>query len=121
MNTKLLLAGCRSKEFGCASGDQCIAGVFKCDGEKDCDDGSDEHNCQVSCVWSEWSNWSACSVSCGGGTQSARRTIVQQATGGGEECSGKPTKSKSCGTSKCPVRKSIDYIFLLPFLLQSIV
>jgi hypothetical protein len=35
---------CRDGEFNCTSG-VCINASWKCDGEIDCDDGSDEHNC----------------------------------------------------------------------------
>ena len=44
---KFLLAACSRKQFTCASRDECIPAVYKCDGETDCDDGSDEHNCPV--------------------------------------------------------------------------
>ena len=47
IKSKFLLAGCSSKELACASGDECFPAVYKCDGDKDCDDGSDEHNCPI--------------------------------------------------------------------------
>ena len=37
---------CSSDEFMCADGLQCITDVWKCDGEKDCSDGSDEVGCK---------------------------------------------------------------------------
>ncbi len=46
-------------------------------------------DCQVS----EWSN---CSVSCGGGTQT--RTVIKQPTGTGLSC---PTLSQNCNTQSC--------------------
>ncbi len=46
-------------------------------------------DCQVS-------DWSTCSTSCGGGSQT--RTITQQSSGSGSEC---PTLSQSCNTTPC--------------------
>ncbi|KAL0151237.1 hypothetical protein M9458_053428, partial [Cirrhinus mrigala] len=39
---------CSESEFACTSG-RCIAGRWKCDGDHDCTDGSDEHGCDVKC------------------------------------------------------------------------
>ncbi len=51
--------------------------------------------CPVNC---EWSDWSACSASCGGGTQT--RTILIEANYGGLECEG--SASRACNTQACP-------------------
>jgi hypothetical protein len=51
--------------------------------------------CPVDCIWSDWS---ACSAACGGGTQT--RSIAVQAANGGLECEG-PT-SQACNTQGCP-------------------
>ena len=58
----------------------------------------------TNCVWSGWSTYSSCSLSCGGGLQFANRTVAQQATNGGKECSGEAKKSQKCGESECPFR-----------------
>lgn len=46
---------CKKDEFQCTSGD-CIITKWKCDGEPDCEDGSDEENCPKdgTCGHDEW-------------------------------------------------------------------
>ena len=36
---------CNKHHFRCASGHQCVSGKSICDGARDCDDGSDERQC----------------------------------------------------------------------------
>ena len=56
----------------------------------------------VDCKWSEFSDWSFCSVTCGDGTITKRRKVIQYAAYGGEECSGEDKKIKSCNLGPCP-------------------
>ena len=39
-------------------------------------------------MWSRYSVWTSCSVTCGGGVRTSSRVIVQQAKHGGKECEG---------------------------------
>lgn len=48
-------------------------------------------------VWSEWSNWSDCSVECGGGLQHRTRVCEGRA----DECDGPSRMSRNCNTHKC--------------------
>jgi hypothetical protein len=48
-------------------------------------------------VWSEWSNWSDCSVECGGGVQHRTRVCEGRA----DECDGPSRMSRNCNTHKC--------------------
>jgi hypothetical protein len=53
------------------------------------------------CVYSEWSPWSLCSKSCGGGSQARNRTILLQPTG--SSCSAPFNQTTVCNTHPCTV------------------
>ncbi|KAG2458362.1 SSPO protein, partial [Polypterus senegalus] len=60
------------------------------------------HNCTpVDCLWSEWSPWTSCSVSCGTGSQSSSRVQIQQRMYSGRECEGSPQRSQLCTQPDC--------------------
>lgn len=44
----VLMSGCSQFEFGCTSG-QCVPLAWRCDGETDCLDGTDEKHCSRTC------------------------------------------------------------------------
>jgi len=54
--------------------------------------------------WGAWSNYSDCSVSCGGeGTQIRTRLCNNPAPqNGGANCSGTDTNSQTCNNGACP-------------------
>ncbi|MDR3519370.1 MAG: CARDB domain-containing protein [Candidatus Pacebacteria bacterium] len=59
-------------------------------------------NVYVNGGWSGWSGWGTCSMSCGGGTQTATRTCTHPAPqNGGQGCSGSDTESQSCNVQAC--------------------
>jgi len=60
-----------------------------------------EKGCQK-CIWKDWSEWSKCSETCGGGDQGRRREILAKAQNGGDECQGPPAMSQACGEDPCP-------------------
>uniref|UniRef100_A0A8C8IE07 SCO-spondin n=1 Tax=Oncorhynchus tshawytscha TaxID=74940 RepID=A0A8C8IE07_ONCTS len=54
--------------------------------------------------WGEWSNWTDCTKSCGGGVQSRRRDCDSPSPEGeGDYCEGLGTEVISCNTDHCPV------------------
>ena len=56
------------------------------------------------CLWSAWSNWSACSQLCGGGTRNRTRTISVVASGIGVNCSGGSFEQSGCNSQACESR-----------------
>lgn len=65
------------------------------------------------CVLSEWSSWSECSASCGGGVSLRRKTILQQSEPGGEACSTPTEQHTACNTNSClPGKKNVHTIIL---------
>ena len=54
------------------------------------------------CVMNSWSSWSACSVKCGGGTQTRNRTVKTMNAYGGQACPSL-NESRACNTQACPV------------------
>ncbi|XP_077863803.1 SCO-spondin-like [Saccoglossus kowalevskii] len=67
-----------------------------------------EHECDVDCMWSEWTPWGECPVTCSGsdyvGQQKRYRYPDPQATGNGERCtSSKEVDVNDCNTEPCPI------------------
>ena len=54
----------------------------------------------VNCEWNEWASTSDCSVTCGKGTQTQKRTkSVEEAAGG--SCNGINQKTIQCSKEQC--------------------
>jgi hypothetical protein len=60
------------------------------------------HACPVHCVVSSFSDWSSCTHTCGGGSQTRQREVTTAAEHGGNSC---PTldDQQPCSTNNCPV------------------
>ncbi|XP_053402882.1 thrombospondin-2-like [Mercenaria mercenaria] len=55
-------------------------------------------------VWTEWTLWSTCDVTCETGIQSRSRTCANPAPAhGGQDCVGNQAETKLCQKSLCPV------------------
>ncbi|XP_067949915.1 coadhesin-like [Watersipora subatra] len=57
--------------------------------------------CVADGTWNTWGSWSACSVTCGGSTQTRTRTCNRPT--GGADCVGDSSRTQICGTASCPV------------------
>jgi hypothetical protein len=58
-------------------------------------------NCPIDCDHSEWSSWSACTHTCGGGSMTQTRTIHTTHAHGGQACPAS-INTASCNTDNCP-------------------
>ena len=65
----------------------------------------------VDCKWNEFSEWSACSKSCGGGQSSRQRTVLSKEAHGGVACSGLAKEILNCNLHPCPGERWTSYIF----------
>ena len=62
----------------------------------------------VNCKWSNWGNYSACPVTCGGGTQIKIRTKLVVEDHGGV-CHGLSHQERQCNTYPCPYPGILQY------------
>ena len=61
-----------------------------------------EPSVPVDCQWGDWSEYSACSETCGDGTKTRWRNKAVHAKNGGEECSGQSQETVTCNNGLCP-------------------
>ena len=62
----------------------------------------------VDCVLAEWTEWTYCSVSCGGGQHSRHRSILHKPAGGGETCRGALEVTEPCYMPQCSGHDYVD-------------
>ena len=60
----------------------------------------------VDCSWLDWSDWSACNQTCGGG-QRYRIRVSSPALYGGKNCSGASEEKETCNSQPCPGKSNI--------------
>ena len=56
----------------------------------------------VDCLWSEWSDFSTCTKTCGDGLMTRERSIEENAINNGKPCEGKNSDTKACNIVDCP-------------------
>jgi len=59
--------------------------------------------CAVQCEWDEWTDWSACPVTCDGGIRTKSRNRKHEEHNGGIPCAGNSTEREFCNSDPCPV------------------
>jgi hypothetical protein len=65
--------------------------------------------CPVDCVMSEWSEFGACSKSCGTGEQSQTRSVITESQHGGSECPTELSQSQECFIQDCDLVASPNF------------
>ncbi len=69
------------------------------------------HTCPVNGIMSEWSNWSSCDKTCGGGNQTRSRSYIPAQNGGTELSESERIKlieNQRCNTNPCPTNGSMS-------------
>ncbi|KAM8967216.1 LOW QUALITY PROTEIN: SCO-spondin-like [Pelodytes ibericus] len=74
---------------------------------EDCNDAV----CPADCVLSDWSDWSECSVTCGGGLSESNRTIIASAEPGGEDCPIPRIRHRSCNLHNCTLDCPVGRVY----------
>jgi len=65
----------------------------------------------VDCIMSDWSGWSLCPASCGGGQQKRSRHIVQEPQNGGFGCMQSLAELQECARASCSHLQPIDCVY----------
>ncbi|KAL8625611.1 hypothetical protein ACOMHN_043886 [Nucella lapillus] len=77
-------------------------GGAHCQGPANQSQACNTHRCPVDGVFSDWSPWSECDVTCGGGVKLRSRTCVGPLFGG-KDCDGAKLENVTCNAHACPV------------------
>jgi len=80
-----------------------IADGKKCEGATQDEEVCNVKACPTDCVLADWSNWKACSVTCGNGTSLRERKVLVKEEGGGRPCSEPLEEEVPCTEKACPV------------------
>ena len=67
---------------------------------------------KVNCTWKEWSDWSTCNTTCGGGWQLRARDQKPEQHGG-EPCLGPDSERQMCNTEECPSAFILICVFVI--------
>jgi hypothetical protein len=62
-----------------------------------------EQSCPVDCVLADWSSWSVCSQTCGGGVKFRKRGVAVAAAHNGAQCTSKTLEEETCNSPACAV------------------
>eukprot|EP00913_Durusdinium_trenchii_P005746 g5360.t1 len=78
-------------------------GGAECTGESLQESACGQVQCPVDCVVTNWSSWSGCSASCGGGINVRFRIVHVESAFGGVACPSDLTETLDCSEEPCPV------------------
>ncbi|XP_062592704.1 uncharacterized protein LOC134254174 [Saccostrea cucullata] len=82
-------------------------GGADCVGDRSQTENCNTQECPIDGGFTEWSVWSTCTVSCGGGTQTRTRTCTNpEPSNGGADCEGENSQTQNCNTAGCPITSS---------------
>ncbi|XP_060086023.1 uncharacterized protein LOC132565398 [Ylistrum balloti] len=95
--------GVRNRSRVCDSPSPQYGGTT-CPGNDTHENSCNNDPCPIDGAWSDWGNWSECSVSCNGGLQTRNRTCNSpKPQYGGQECPGDEYDTSSCNiNTTCP-------------------
>ncbi|XP_063690504.1 coadhesin-like [Bolinopsis microptera] len=83
-------------------------GGANCQGQRDEAQDCNSQQCPIDGGWSEFGDWSECSVECGGGSQTRTRTCSNPVPEyGGADCQGQSDEAQDCNTRSCPYIKLV--------------
>ena len=71
------------------------------------------------CIWASWGDWSTCTKTCGGGTQTRTRKVETYETKVGD-CIGEPIEEQECNTGICPAGAGMNIIVILKYIKKGI-
>ncbi|XP_061196679.1 MAM and LDL-receptor class A domain-containing protein 2-like [Saccostrea echinata] len=99
-------SGTRTRTRTCTNPTPANGGA-ECVGDSSQTENCNTQECPIDGGYTEWSDWSTCTVSCGGGTQTRTRTCTNPTpTNGGAECEGESGQIQNCNTYGCPITSS---------------
>lgn len=99
--------GTRSRNRTCTNPPPQFGGQ-ECSGDSENSESCNTENCPIDGGYSDWSMWSECTVSCGGGTSLRERTCTNPVPQyGGSSCSGPSNETTECNTNACSSKYAI--------------
>jgi len=61
--------------------------------------------------WGNWTSWSKCDKTCGGGSETRLRQCDNPGpSGGGKPCNGSYSASRACANTECPPGKFVYFM-----------
>ncbi|XP_061197855.1 SCO-spondin-like isoform X2 [Saccostrea echinata] len=96
--------GGKSKRSRSCSDPSPLYGGKNCTGDMEEFTNCNTQNCPIDGRYNDWSSWSECSLTCGGGLKArSRRCNNPSPQYGGKQCSGSDNESSSCNQQPCPI------------------